>query len=562
MKGPLSRGVAEGGVQMPSPRPTLVRPLLLRAPLAWPALPLLSLAVGLFGPLAVGGAALAATLQVNTYTTSYQAYPSVAVDADGDFVVVWVSHGSSGSDTDGRSIQGQRYDAGGSAVGSEFQVNSYTTDDQFSPSVAVDADGDLVVVWASRGSAGSDTSWYSIQGQRYDASGSAVESEFQVNTYTTYLQVGPSVAVDADGDFVVVWSSHGSAGSDTDEWSVQGQRYDASGSAVGSEFQVNTYTTSYQAYPSVAVDADGDFVVVWESWGSAGSDTSYSSVQGQRYERGPVCQDGYWDDGEFCGYDAYAVTGSAEMNHDCVVDVLDFSVMEQQWGMTGPGLNADLNGDYQVDVYDYVLLFYSYGDSVSPCTVSGMLPDLSEGTIALSFSSDPNTIVSTRTQTKGEHRVYVVIEGWTDPEVLEYGIEASSNIEILDHDGEYPYWEEVLAAWCDPDPQRSSYRVFLRYGGNWPTGPIAFAHVDYELKDRKSAWLKVVPVPPSCAGNSRLRWAKAAVNRSYDFATVLDVAINGPAPLPALSPRTLSVLAGILLAVAVAVLGRRRGGRP
>ena len=35
---------------------------------------------------------------------------------------------------------------------------------------------------------------------------------------------------------------------------IQGQRYDSSGTAQGSEFQVNTYTTSYQLYPSVAAE--------------------------------------------------------------------------------------------------------------------------------------------------------------------------------------------------------------------------------------------------------------------------------------------------------------------
>ncbi len=154
--------------------------------------------------------------------------------------------------------------------------------------MAAHASGDFVVVWMSDGSAGSDSDW-SVQGQRYDASGNAVGSEFQVNTYTTGTQGGPSVAVDADGDFVVVWQSYGSAGSDGSAFSVQGQRYDASGAAVGSEFQVNTYTTGDQGDPSVAVDADGDFVVVWESYGSAGSDTS-GAIQGQRYTSagGPV----------------------------------------------------------------------------------------------------------------------------------------------------------------------------------------------------------------------------------------------------------------------------------
>jgi len=52
---------------------------------------------------------------------------------------------------------------------------------------------------------------------------------------------------------------------------------------AGAQFEVNTYTTNSQFVPSVAADSDGDFVVVWESNGSSGTDTSSYSVQGQRY---------------------------------------------------------------------------------------------------------------------------------------------------------------------------------------------------------------------------------------------------------------------------------------
>jgi hypothetical protein len=82
---------------------------------------------------------------------------------------------------------------------------------------------------------------------------------------------------------VVVWESDGSSWADTSDSSVQGQRYASDGTALGSEFQVNTYTTLYQNRSSVAAEPDGDFVVVWESDGSSGTDTSASSIQGQRY---------------------------------------------------------------------------------------------------------------------------------------------------------------------------------------------------------------------------------------------------------------------------------------
>ena len=86
-----------------------------------------------------------------------------------------------------------------------------------------------------------------------------------------------------DGDFVVVWQSQGSFGTDASNFSIQGQRYASNGSPQGGEFQVNTYTTGYQRLPSVATAAGGDLLVVWESQGSSGTDTSFSSIQGQLY---------------------------------------------------------------------------------------------------------------------------------------------------------------------------------------------------------------------------------------------------------------------------------------
>jgi len=229
------------------------------------------------------GTAVGAEFQVNTYITSVQRGPGVAADGAGGFVVVWQSGGSSGTDTSNYSIQGQRYTSAGTAVGAEFQVNTYTTSSQYLPAVGPDGAGGFVVVWQSFGSSGTDTSNYSIQGQRYTSAGTAVGAEFQVNTYTTSTQRDPAVGADGAGGFVVVWATYGSSGTDTSYWSVQGQRYTSAGTAVGAEFGVNTYTTSDQWFPAVAADGAGGFVVVWQSYGSSGTDTSVGSVQGQRY---------------------------------------------------------------------------------------------------------------------------------------------------------------------------------------------------------------------------------------------------------------------------------------
>ena len=86
--------------------------------------------------------------------------------------------------------------------------------------------------------------------------------EFQVNTYTLHNQKSPKVASDDAGDYVVVWNSHYEDGSG---YGVYAQRYNSTGAAQGSEFQVNTYTSGNQEQADVAMDSAGDFVVVWET---------------------------------------------------------------------------------------------------------------------------------------------------------------------------------------------------------------------------------------------------------------------------------------------------------
>jgi hypothetical protein len=178
-----------------------------------------------------------AEFRVNTFTTSAQDSPAIGTDADGDFVVVWRSQHLDGSRF---GIYAQRYNAAGVAQGAEFRVNTFTTDDQSTPAIGMDADGDFVVAWTSRYQDGSD---YGIYAQRYNASGVAQGGEFPVNTFTTNRQTTPAIGMDVDGDFVVTWRSDMQDGS---FGGIYGQRYSASGVAQGDEFRVNTYTWNEQ----------------------------------------------------------------------------------------------------------------------------------------------------------------------------------------------------------------------------------------------------------------------------------------------------------------------------
>jgi hypothetical protein len=221
--------------------------------------------------------------QVNTWTTDSQWKPSITSLSNGGFVVVW--HGTGRDDESG--VYGQRFDSNGNKVGSEFQVNTWTADDQFRPSITSLSNGGFVLVWTSgcdpdwssdcRGTP-QDGSWNGVYGQRFDSNGNKVGSEFQVNTWTTDLQEYPSITSLSNGGFVVVWQSFGQDGSG---WGVYGQRFDSNGNKVGSEFQVNTWTTDYQVYPSITSLSNGGFVVVWQS---LGQDGSWWGLYGQRFD--------------------------------------------------------------------------------------------------------------------------------------------------------------------------------------------------------------------------------------------------------------------------------------
>jgi hypothetical protein len=206
-------------------------------------------------PAPAGAQGVGSEFQVNTYTTGAQWVSSVAADATGNSVVVWESIGQDGS---GSGIFGQRYDSAGAALGGEFQVNSYTSSNQRGPSIASDGTGNFVVVWESSGQDGSRTG---IFGQRYDSEGVARGDEFRVNSYTTSPQFGAAVASDSSGDFVVVWESYQDVG--PYGLGIFGQRYNSDGVAQGGEFQVNSVTSLWLGLTSVASAANGDFVVAW-----------------------------------------------------------------------------------------------------------------------------------------------------------------------------------------------------------------------------------------------------------------------------------------------------------
>ena len=223
---------------------------------------------GIYGQrYADNGTAISSEFQVNSTTTDTQEMPAITALSDGGFVAVWQSRDYGGTEYD---IFGQRYAANGSRVGAEFRINQALTGWQQHASVVSLADGGFVVAWDSlqKSVEGVESESYGIFGQRYSSNGSAVGSEFQINTSASADHGRPALAALDNGGFVAIWDM---LDRDGDEYGIFGQRYNSSGTRVGGEFQLNSYTATSQNTPSIAKLTDGSFVASWNSYGQDGN---------------------------------------------------------------------------------------------------------------------------------------------------------------------------------------------------------------------------------------------------------------------------------------------------
>lgn len=219
------------------------------------------------------GLPLGASVVVNTFTTNNQLTPSIAMAADGSSVVVWSSSGNPGGN--GTDVYMQRYDALGTAVGVETRVNSLINASQSMPDVSVSPlDGGFVVVFQSSaalaGGAGTD-----VHMRRFNAAGTALATDARVNVTVTSTQQTPSVSHGSTGNFNVVWASNEIAANGFD---IRARRYDVMGTALdGADIAVNAAVSGNQTTPQVASDTNG-FTVAW-----AGLDGNGAGILAKRY---------------------------------------------------------------------------------------------------------------------------------------------------------------------------------------------------------------------------------------------------------------------------------------
>lgn len=226
-----------------------------------------------------GVVAKGSEFQVNTSTVGDQYLPSVTGLVGGGYIVARSAPDQAGPSDD---VYGQLYGANGDAVGSEFLINTFTDGIQTTPSVAALEDGGFVVTWEGFG--GDIEGFVDILAQRFDAGGTPLGAEFRVNTFAPEIQASSSVISPTGGGFIVTWTSSDQDGSNT---GIYGQQYDENGAPVGTEFQDNSFTDSYQTYSDVTAMADDDLLKGGRGndiiEGGGGDDELYGSSDDDRF---------------------------------------------------------------------------------------------------------------------------------------------------------------------------------------------------------------------------------------------------------------------------------------
>jgi hypothetical protein len=152
----------------------------------------------------------------------------------------------------------------GETILDKTMANTYTENSQDYPAVASFPNGDFIITWQSQGPKG----FFDIYAQRFDSTGTKIGNEFMVNTYTENHQVNPHITYLFKNKMLIVWES---SKQDSSKKGIFGQILGLSGNKINEEFRINSYSFGDQKNPVAINRSKEGFVVCWQSTNQDGN---------------------------------------------------------------------------------------------------------------------------------------------------------------------------------------------------------------------------------------------------------------------------------------------------
>ncbi len=323
-------------------------------------------------------------LSSNVDTTGLTQNNSVAALNNGTFVLVTRSPDANEGIV-GR-IVGADGTSDGATMGAFWVSDTLVGRSRFGVDVTALNGGGFVAAWSEDD--GTDTD---IIAQRFDNSGNMVGGQIFVNIIgLTQDNTELSLSSLSDGGFVIVYDNN-------DDNTISGQRFDATGTAVGSEFTVSSIANA--GSPEVIGLDDGRIAVTWQSTplGST-ADIEFAILDTRDdFNTTPSYSPDSWQIGTI--YDDVLImpeTGAGDVVHGWIGD--DEIIGNSQANILFGGLGNDVldGGSSDPSVID--VMYGGVGnDSYFVNSTASFLDIVYEGGTVSGGAADVDTIVSTGT---------------------------------------------------------------------------------------------------------------------------------------------------------------------
>lgn len=220
-------------------------------------------------------------VQANTFTSSTQENTAVTVLPNGQLVAVWDSRRQ---EAGSYGIYAQRFDPTGRILGSEIHINNYIKGTQRHPDIASTNDGKKI--WFTWESFGQDGASGSVVSRFFDNTLQNPSPEIAVNVTRDGAQYDPVIAVNQNGNPLIVWTSD-TQNRSTANPQIYARLYNSTGQPATDEIlittQPTTTTTESQNYrnekPTICTLPDNSFIIIWARADYQGTPTGIHGIQ-------------------------------------------------------------------------------------------------------------------------------------------------------------------------------------------------------------------------------------------------------------------------------------------
>ncbi|MFH1786223.1 MAG: Ig-like domain-containing protein [archaeon] len=189
------------------------------------------------------------TRLTNNPANHYSFSPSLAVDAAGNVHVAWNKY-----PYPWRTYYKKLDNTGGSLTG-DIGVSNSSSFHSYFPSIAVDAAGNVHVAWYD-----TRDSYSRIYYKKLNSAGTNLTGDVRVSDIVNYNALGPSLALDSSGNVHVAWHD-----ARTGRNEIYYKKLNTTGGNLTGDVRLTTKTGSYASlYPALTVDASDNIHLTWQ----------------------------------------------------------------------------------------------------------------------------------------------------------------------------------------------------------------------------------------------------------------------------------------------------------